>query len=186
MGYIATWGPKGFIVSPQKIVPFDGLSTSVTLKEDSENDTSGTAPTNTKGLELQAVSLSTTYFRGAGVDPRAQWDEWCSLVGEAYPLYIGEERFGPQKLKLKSVNLSEVKTDNQGRFLFVKVGLSFEEYVDNQKSKTTITTSKTTSTPTASTGNTSSQKAAAIYASTVDKKTAFATGASTSDKAAKK
>lgn len=188
MGYIATWGPKGFTVSPNKIVPFEGLSTSVSLKEDSENDTSGTSPTNTKGLDLQSVSFSTTYFRGAGVDPRAQWEEWCSLVGAVYPLYIGGERFGPSKLKLKSVSLSDTQTDNNGSFLYVKVSLSFEEYAENQKKTTTQTTTTRYQSTTSSTSvdQTTAQKAAAVYAATVEKKQAMSTGASASDKASKK
>ena len=98
MGEIARWGPKSFVISPQKIVPFIELSTSVALKTDSENDTSGTSPANTKGLELQQIAFSTTYFRGVGVDPRAQWEEWKALVGSTNPLYIGGELFGPQML----------------------------------------------------------------------------------------
>ena len=53
MEYTALWGPKGFIVSPSKIVPLMNLSTSFSVKTDSGNDTSGTATTNTKGRELQ-------------------------------------------------------------------------------------------------------------------------------------
>ena len=183
MSDIATWGPKGFTVSPNKIVPFTGLTTTVSVKEDSEDDTSGTSPTNTKGLELQPVSFSTMYFRGAGVDPRAQWDEWCYLVGSSYPLYIGGERFGPPKLKLKSASLAESQTDNNGNFLYAKVTLSFEEYSESQKTTTAKTTYSGTS---SSVDQTTAQKAAAAYAATVEKKTAMNTGASASDKAALK
>ena len=66
MTFIARWGPKGFLTSPTKIVPFNGFSTSLTLKADSENDTSGTNPTNTRGRELRPISFETTYFAAAG------------------------------------------------------------------------------------------------------------------------
>lgn len=184
MGYIATWGPKGFIVSPNKIVPFEGLTTSVSVKEDSEKDTSGTSPTNSKGRELQPVSFSTTYFRGAGVDPRAQWDEWCDLVGESHPLYIGGERFGPQRLKLKSANLSTVQTDNKGRFISVSISLSFEEDPTGKSASGTSSTKVYTSTS-STTSSDSAQKAASVYASTVEKNRAMNTGATAADKAAK-
>ena len=86
MVFIARWGPKGFLTSPTKIVPFNGFTTSLTLKSDSENDTSGTAPTNTRGRELRPVSFETIYLAAAGVDPRAQVEEWESLLGQSYPL----------------------------------------------------------------------------------------------------
>lgn len=191
MGYMATWGPKGFLVSPQKIVPLDGLISSVTLKPDSENDTSGTSPTNTKGFELQPVSFSTTYFRGAGVDPWAQWEEWCSLVGSVHPLYVGEKLFGPPKLKLKQVNITESKMDLHGNFIYIAMAFTFEEYVESAKTTTKAKTSSSSRSSVSSTSSTatkseSAERAAAVYAATVEKKKAMNTGASTSDKAAKK
>ena len=88
MAYQAQWGPKGFLVSPEKIVTFDGFSTSIELNEESGSDTSGTPPTNTTGRKPQSVNLSITYVRAAGVDPRAQFEQWSTLVGLAYPFYI--------------------------------------------------------------------------------------------------
>ena len=39
MEYTAKWGPKGFLVSPSKIVPLMNLSTSFSVKADSGDDT---------------------------------------------------------------------------------------------------------------------------------------------------
>lgn len=136
MGYIAQWGPKGFIVSPEKIITFDGFSTSIELNEDSENDTSGKSPTNTKGIKPLTVNLSITYVRAAGVDPRAQFEEWTSLVGQAYPLYIGGKLFGPEYLKLKKIDLSGVRLNHDGIFLSATVAASFDEYVMPKKTST--------------------------------------------------
>ena len=83
--YQCRWGPKGFIISPDKIVPLVGLSTSLTLKADSENDTSGTQPTNTRGRELRPMSFSVPYYAAAGVDPRDQIRQWEAELGNAYP-----------------------------------------------------------------------------------------------------
>lgn len=186
MGDIASWGPKGFFVSPNKIVPFEGLTTSVSVKEDSEKDTSGISPTNSKGRELQPIAFSTTYFRGAGVDPRAQWEEWCDLVGKSYPLYIGGERFGPSKIKLKSADLSAVQTDINGRFVMVSIGLTFEEDPTGQSASGTSSTKASTSVTGTTSDKSAAQKAAAVYAETVEKKRALSTGATAADKAAKK
>ena len=128
MQYTALWGPKGFIISPSKIVPLLDLTTEFAVKADNGNDATGTAATNVQGRELQTLSLSTLYVRGAGVDPRGQIAEWEAQVGKAYPLYIEGQRFGPKKLMLKSVNVSDVLLTNTGKFLQVAVSLQFEEY----------------------------------------------------------
>ena len=136
MEYTALWGPKGFIVSPSKIVPLMDLSTSFSIKSDSGNDTSGSSVTNTKGRELQSVSLSTLYVRGAGVDPRGQIAEWEALVGQSYPLYIEGKRFGPPKLMLESVDVSDVLLNNAGVFLQCAIAVKFKENAEPEAKKT--------------------------------------------------
>jgi hypothetical protein len=134
--YTALWGPKGFIVSPSKIVPLLNFSTTYAMKADTGNDASGTATTNAKGRELQTVSLSTIYVRGAGVDPRGQIAEWEALVGKSHPLYIEGQRFGPKKLTLKSVDVTDTRFSNTGKFLQVAIALKFEEYTNNSNNST--------------------------------------------------
>lgn len=143
MSYMAQWGAKGFLISPTKIAVFENLSTSVELNADSENDTSGTSPTNTRGIKARPVSFSVTYTRAAGVDPRAQLEEWESLVGQSNPLYIGDKRFGPGSLILQKVDSSEFVFSHKGDFLSVTVNLSF---VENSGSKTSSTTKISAST----------------------------------------
>ena len=140
MEYTALWGPKGFIVSPEKIVPLNDLTTSIALKQDNGTDTSGTSPTNTKGKEPQTISLSTTYVKSAGVDPRSQIEEWEKEVGNAYPLYIGGERFGPKKLKLTKVDVTNILLSPKGTFLSVKVAVTLEEYDEPDSTDSTKTT----------------------------------------------
>lgn len=128
MGYQARWGPKGFIISSNKIVGIEDLKTSFSMKDDVNEDTSGTPPTNTKGVQLQPVSLTTRYLRAAGTDPRGQIEEWRRQVGKAYPLYLGGRLFGPPKLQLKKVDVSEIMLTNAGEMLACTVALSWEEY----------------------------------------------------------
>lgn len=180
MEYTALWGPKGFIVSPTKIVPLLNLATTFAVKSENGNSTGGSSTTNTRGRELQAVSLSTLYVRAAGVDPRGQIEEWEALVGEAHPLYIEGERFGPNKLMLKSVDASDILLSNKGKFLQVAIALKFEEYSDGTTTSTKRSTSATNS-------SASSSKAAQVYNSVVEqKKTALNATAKPLDKAAKK
>lgn len=142
--YLAQWGPKGFIVSPDKIVTFDGFSTSIELSDDSQNDTSGKAPTNTKGKKKQIINMSISYIMAAGVDPRGQFEEWESLVGAAHPLYIGGKLFGPDNVQLKKIDLSGLHLANDGTFLTATIAVSFEEYVPPKVTTSTGTVKKTT------------------------------------------
>lgn len=181
-GYLATWGPKKFLVSPEMIVPFQDFKTSYILKTDSENDTSGTAPTNTRGRELQTMTFSTTYLRAAGTDPQAQIKEWESLLGSAYPLYIRGQRFGPAKMMLTQVDVSEVEFSNSGLFLKATIANTLTEYADSNTTKV-----KTGASGGGNAGSSSTQ-AASKYAETVARKKAEAmnTTASKNDKATKK
>ena len=135
MGYMATWGPKGFIVSTKKIAVMEGLSTSLSLKQDSENDTSGTQTTNTRGRELRPITFKVTYLAAAGVDPRGQIDEWEAQLGNAYPLIIGGKRFGAEKMKLTKVETSDILLSNSGGFIRAVISITLEEYSDGKVSK---------------------------------------------------
>ena len=176
MSNMAQWGPKEFLLSPTKIILMENFSTSVELKADSENDTSGTSPTNTRGLVARPVSFSVTYTRAAGVDPRAETEEWENLVGQSNPLYIGDKRFGQSSLILKKVGSSNLVMSPKGDFLSVTVNLSFVENSGGKTAKTTTTKKKT------SAGN----NTASVYAETVEKRKAMNATASASDKNAKK
>lgn len=178
MSYMARWGPKGFLISPTKIVAMENLRTSVTLKSDSENDTSGTSPTNTRGREAIPISFSVKYIRAAGVDPRAQKEEWESLVGQSYPLYVGDKRFGPELMTLTEVDF-DITLSNNGDFLSVEVEISLEEYSEGKKSN--LKSSSTSSTVPASSA--SADKASATYAATVEKRRAMNAAPSSADRA---
>lgn len=172
--YMAQWGSKGFLVSPGKIVPLSTISTAYVLKSESNNDTSGTPPTNTRGLELEEIMLETTYLAAAGVDPRGQVEEWKSLIGDTNPLYIQGKRFGPKLLQLKQVSVQNVQLDNAGRFLSVDLSISLQEY--------TPPSAKVSSKPFAS----ASKSVGSSGGSGTSKSAAMSAKPSTDDKAAKK
>ena len=135
MAYMARWGPKGFLISPDKIVPLVGLSTSLTLKADSENDTSGTQPINTRGRELRPITFSVPYYAAVGVDPRDQIRQWEAELGKAYPLLIEGKKFGEDKMMLTKVDTSDIQLSNTGRFISCNISITLEEYSDGKKSK---------------------------------------------------
>lgn len=184
MAVKANWGPKSFFTSPSRIVPFSDFSTSVKLKADSENDTSGTEPTNTRGRELQPVSFSTVYFRAAGNDPMAEFNSWVSLVGMYYPLYVGGRRVGPaERFTLQSVEASDMQQAENGTVLSLAVSLSFIEYSEGKSSKLASTSAGTSSMAETS----SAAQARQTYEATVAAKTeAKNATASAADRNAKK
>lgn len=174
MSYMAQWGSKGFLISPTKIIFMENFSTSVELKADSENDTSGTSQTNTRGLLARPVSFSVTYARAAGADPRAQLEEWESLVGQSNPLYIGGKRFGPGSLILQKVDGANFVFSATGDILSVTINLSLREDTGEKTSTTTIAASTT------------GTKAGSVYDETVAKRKAMNATASTRDRIDKK
>ena len=134
MAYMASWGPMGFVVSPQKIITLEKFTTSMTLKEDSENDTSGTEPTNTRGRELVPMAFSETCVAAAGIDPLQRYNLWCALLGEAYPLMIGANRIGPARMKLKNVSMSDVTLSAKGDIIRATLSISLEEWSEGKTS----------------------------------------------------
>lgn len=129
MAYQAKWGNKGFLVSPGKIVPLTALSTAFKRKTGDSDDTSGQPTTNTRGIELQEITLETRYLAAAGLDPRGQIEEWKQQFGKRYPLYINGQKFGPDLMELEDVQFSNIVLDNAGRFLQVDATIHLVEYV---------------------------------------------------------
>ena len=129
MAYQAQWGNKSFVISPSKIVPLLNLTTGFTKKETDSEDTSGQPTTNTRGVDLQEITLETRYVAGTGADPRGQIDDWYRQFGQKHPLYINGQRFGPKLLELQDVQFSNIVLDNAGRFLQVDASIRLKEYI---------------------------------------------------------
>lgn len=173
MGYMAKWGPKGFLVSPTKIVPFDGFSCKIALKSDTGASANGTDTTNVRGRDKQIMTFTTTYISAAGVDPRAQVDAWEAEIGNSYPLIIGGKQFGPEKMMLSSVDVSDLQLDNNGNFLSVSLTITLEEY-STEAAAAALTAAEI------------AQKAAEAYSAKVEQKRAMDAKPTTIDKAQKK
>ena len=167
MGYTARWGPKGFIISASKVVALEDFKTSYALKSDTNSDTSGTPPTNTQGLELQPLELSTRYLRALGTDPLGQIAEWKAQIGKSYPFILGGKQFGP-KFTLKSFDVSDTMFTPAGVMIGCTISLKFEEY------------------STASTTNASASKKTAASPKASKKTQAISSKPTTSSKSSKK
>lgn len=141
MEYTARWGQKGWLISPQKVVALEQLKVSFALKATTNEDTSGTPPTNTKGRELQEITLEATYLRGAGTLPREQITEWESLIGDINPLYIGGKQFGADNFQLTKVDVSDIQITPKGEFIAVTIAITLKEWSPQEDSLYTETTS---------------------------------------------
>lgn len=130
MDYFAKWGPKGFLYSKTKTVPFWGLKTGYAMKEGNNTDTSGTEPTNTSGRDAQVITFNTKYAAFLGVDPKAQMHEWYELAEDVWPFYVGGQQFGPPLLQLQDVQWSNYIYDATGRLLSVDAAITLREWYE--------------------------------------------------------
>ncbi len=114
-GTMAKWGKIKWQCTSKKIMPI-------------ENDLSVTYGVNDKNKkEKQVISFSYVPKAVMGVNVKTEITRWSSQVGKVNPLYIGKKRFGPKKLKLKSVNVADVEIYGQGKATQAGITLNFEE-----------------------------------------------------------
>lgn len=131
--YMAQWGPKGFLVSMEKLVPFHDLATAFSLNSEYRVDTSGNDPIYVRGRAPQTVTFATEYYTAAGMNPRNQMRQWYDLIGMTYPMYLGGVQYGPPLLQLKSVDMPEFIHDIKGKIIGVKMNITLEEYLGEAK-----------------------------------------------------
>lgn len=117
--------------SPSQITRLESLSTSFSMQTETNADKEGVSPTETVGLNEIEISLSTTYRIETGTsDIKGMISAWRSMVGIAAPLIIGSELFGPDKVQLQSVDVSNVQMRANGLFTAVTLGFKFKEYIE--------------------------------------------------------
>lgn len=104
--YIAKWGNKGFVTTPEKVVPIWDLTTSFAMKDGNTIDTSGDEVPKAAKREAQRITFKTRYVKALGVDPKDQMKQWYDEVGKRWPMYIGGVQFGPPLLELEDVKWS--------------------------------------------------------------------------------
>ncbi len=103
--YFAQWGPKGFLTTPDKIVPFWGLKTTHEIKK-AYLDKSEKEPKNVVQRNALKVTFNTRYLKASGTDPKDQMHQWYDLLGAKHPMYIGGQQFGSPLLQLEDVKWS--------------------------------------------------------------------------------
>ena len=127
MAVQAKWYNKTFSVTPKKVNSISGFTTTFAMKQDTNDDTSGTEKLNTRGRAPEEPSFTVKYVAAAGVNPRNEFGAWRKLVGVKDYLFIGGLRYGENKFELISAAVSDTMLDNNGFFLQAVVTLTFKE-----------------------------------------------------------
>lgn len=139
MATVAKWGSHKFTLSKNLVNPIRDFTTSYTIKEDSDTDTSGTKKTNTRGRAMEEPSFSVDYIAALGASPRNDFTAWRKDIGKRNYLYIGGTKYGTNLFELKTADISDLVLDGKGRTVKVTVTLKFLEIKTKSKKSTTST-----------------------------------------------
>lgn len=176
MAIMASWAGKTWEVSSKRIAALNGISASVELDTENNDDKAGSPATNTKALKLQSLNLDYDLAAVVGSDVRDEFEHWQTLLGVYAPLYLAGRRFGPPKLQLTAVNMNDTMLDDFGRILKGKITITLTEYAEEASSKKAN----------AASSSGSSTAAGVSSGGTGKRLSALNVGASSSDKASKK
>lgn len=168
MAIMAKWGSKTWEVSSQRVAVLNGITASVELDKENNDDKAGSPATNTKALKLQTFNFDFDLAVVAGSDVRGEYESWTAQVGNYAPFYLAGRRFGPPNLQLTAVSLGDTILDDFGRIVKGKISITLTEYAEEASSKKAKSSGTTGSTGTGT------------------RLSALNVGASTSKKAAKK
>lgn len=144
---MAYWNGMTWGVSNQEVAFLDKLVTGYSFQTQTNADKDGESPTENVGMKDMEISFTTTYRVETGtLDIRGMINKWGSLVGKAAPLIIGGATFGPERMQLNEVNVTETRLDAKGVFRAATLSFKFVEYKENQSSgKTTGSTNSAVS-----------------------------------------
>ncbi len=151
--YIATFGPKGFIVNSEKIITFDNFETTSSIVTEKLDNEGKKPSTYDKGPDLDTLNFKVSIDENFGTTPDVQHQQWLDVLNknQAWPLLIGGKPFNNTKYKLKKVHTTDSKFDNKGNWLRTTISLEFEEFVreGKPKKKDSSTATRTNSTTSA-------------------------------------
>ncbi len=115
--------------SPNVITYLESLSTSYSMKTDTNADKEGNSPTEQVALSDEEISLSTTYRIETGASNIKEIiGQWKAMIGLAAPLIVGDELFGPDNVQLQSVSVGNISMRPDGMFTAVTLSFKFKEF----------------------------------------------------------
>lgn len=187
MATMASWNGKTWGVSSSRIAALNGISASVELDTENNDDKAGSPATMTKALKQQSFDFDFDLATVVGCDVRSEYESWTELVGEYAPFYLAGRRFGPSNLQLTAVSLSETTLDDFGRILMGKISITLKEYAEEASSKkASAGGSSSSSSKPAGVSSSSNRASSSTYKEMGITSSAASVGASSSAKAIKK
>lgn len=128
---MAYWNNMKWEVSSKQLAYLEGLTTAYSIDTDTNADKEGQKPTEQIGKSLIEIAFNTTYRVESGTsDIRGMLKEWESMIGKAAPLIIGSSIFGPDKMQLQSVNVSNVDISPKGVMRAASLSFKFKEFAE--------------------------------------------------------
>lgn len=144
---MAYWNGMKWEVSSKQIAYLEALTTGCSIDTDTNADKEGQRPTEEVGLSLIEIAFNTTYRIETGTsDVRGMYEKWKSMVGKSAPLIIGTTIFGPDRMQLQSVNMSNVELSPKGIIRAATLSFKFKEFAEEAagtKKKSGVTPQKT-------------------------------------------
>lgn len=126
---MAYWNGMTWGVSNKEIAFLESFTTAFSIETDTNADKEGNSPTENVAHSLIEFTLSTTYRVETGTkDIRKKIEAWKALVGKAAPLVIGGATFGPDKVQLQSVGVSNCDINAAGVMRGVTLSFKFKEF----------------------------------------------------------
>lgn len=142
MSTMAYWNGMTWGVSMSEVAFLDKLVTGYSYQTQTNADKDGESPTENVGMKDMEISFTTTYRVETGTpDIRGKIQQWGSMVGQAAPLIIGGSVFGPDKMQLQDVSITETTIDARGVFRAAVISFKFVEYKEKAESGTTSSSS---------------------------------------------
>ncbi len=144
--YIATFGPKGFMVSAEKLITFRDLQLSSTLETEKQDNTGKKQSTYIKNQGLSTLSFKVKVDSTLGASPSDQVEAWMQVLaeGKPYPFILDGKPLLKTKFLLVDVSIGDTVMDNRGKLLSVDISLKFDEFVQEGKAQNSQASSKGT------------------------------------------
>jgi len=113
--------------SPNRIAPLENLGISKTLKKETNEDRDGGNPSNIKGYDPQPLTCDYISDKIVGGDPPHEYKTWKKQVGKKGPFYLGGRRFGPPRLQLHEVGITNIELDAAGAMYRATISMLFKQ-----------------------------------------------------------
>ena len=140
---MAYWNGMKWEVSPKQISYLEALTTAYSIATETNADKEGKKPTEVIGKNLVEISFNTTYRVETGTsDIRGMLQKWESMVGKTAPLILGSAIFGPDRMQLQSVNVSNIEMNAKGVMRAATLSFKLKEFSEETEGVKTSSSSK--------------------------------------------